>query len=601
MQYRMTMTVLILALLLAVASLSLAEDHYVSAHNGKDCPVDSDCHSLSYYLSDPELYFTSNTRITFLKGTHLLDREEPVKISQVTDLTLFGSGQWVHGPEETIMESTAVIYCTKGSGGFAFYSSSKIAVTKLSLINCGAFHSDAKVLKNDFYTTLLFAKISKLSLHSISIQNSTGHGLVLYNCPSADILSLSVVYSNIDRKSDKLQCNKFANGSNLMILFQNSNTIYKQIPIRSSNFTDGCVSNSQYGSVVLRAVNSRSVDVSLVTVKILQRFLNGRNGILIWSNNSSVWFELIDSKVTGTGTKHNRGIWLKALASLEHTILMERVSFINHSGGQLCFEFHGGIISFIIMKNISFIHRNVPKPDKYGVYISADNKIHLAGIIFQNITLSLGNAFSTGLLLDIVKTRQYLSTTTTSIQIHNSFFGANKNMKSVMILNVNIPANITNCVFIDNSGDSVTSVSTTDQLLFNNVTFTNNNMTAVEVWNGALQFIGINKIQNNHGTGVHYLQGSSYINISSNSELNFLNNTARTVGGAVLVSDKRKFQNDYCSILVSNDSRIIFSGNRAVEGGGDVYGARLVDCRDIDHNIVPRQFARPTKSNILVL
>ena len=68
-------------------------------------------------------------------------------------------------------------------------------------------------------------------------------------------------------------------------------------------------------------------------------------------------------------------------------------------------------------------------------------------------------------------------------------------------------------------------------MLFNNVTFTNNNMTAVEVWNGALQFIGINKIQNNHGTGV-YLQGSSYI--SSNSELNFLNNTARTVGEAVL-------------------------------------------------------------------
>ena len=102
-----------------------------------------------------------------------------------------------------------------------------------------------------------------------------------------------------------------------------------------------------------------------------------------------MWLELIVSKVTGTGTKHNRGIWLKALASLEHTILMERVSFINHSGGQLCFEFHGGIISFIIMKNISFIHRNVPKPDKYGVYISADNKIYLAGIIFQNITLSL--------------------------------------------------------------------------------------------------------------------------------------------------------------------------------------------------------------------
>ena len=60
--------------------------------------------------------------------------------------------------------------------------------------------------------------------------------------------------------------------------------------------------------------------------------------------------------------------------------------------------------------------------------------------------------------IDIVQTLAMLLSTTTSIQIQNSFFGANKNMKSVMILNVNIPANITNCVFIDNSGDSVALV-----------------------------------------------------------------------------------------------------------------------------------------------
>ena len=56
------MAVTAFMLLLALASLSLAEDHhyYVSAANGKDCPADSDCHNLSYYLSDPELYFTSN-------------------------------------------------------------------------------------------------------------------------------------------------------------------------------------------------------------------------------------------------------------------------------------------------------------------------------------------------------------------------------------------------------------------------------------------------------------------------------------------------------------------------------------------------------------
>ena len=71
--------------------------------------------------------------------------------------------------------------------------------------------------------------------------------------------------------------------------------------------------------------------------------------------------------------------------------------------------------------------------------------------------------------------------------------------------------------------------------------------------------------------------------------IGFLNNTARTVGGAIHVNDMREFQNDYCSILVSNNSQIIFSGNWAVEGGGDVYGARLVDCLEIDNNRVLRQ------------
>ena len=87
----------------------------------------------------------SDARITFLEGTHLLDREEPIKISQVTDLTLIGRGHWVRGPEETIMESTAVIYCTRGRGGFAIYDSSQISIINLSLINCGAFHTNAQV------------------------------------------------------------------------------------------------------------------------------------------------------------------------------------------------------------------------------------------------------------------------------------------------------------------------------------------------------------------------------------------------------------------------------------------------------------------------
>ena len=61
------------------------------------------------------------------------------------------------------------------------------------------------------------------------------------------------------------------------------------------------------------------------------------------------------------------------------------------------------------------------------------------------------------------------------------------------------------------------------------------------------------------------------------------------MGGAVEVTDRVPFLDDYCSILLTNISQIIFSGNRAFEGESDMYGARLVDCIDIKHNHVPRE------------
>ena len=202
------------------------------------------------------------------------------------------------------------------------------------------------------------------------------------------------------------------------------------------------------------------------------------------------------------------------------------------------------------------------------------------------MTVSLNNAFEVGLLFEIVTSGRFPLSDFVTIQ--DSVFIKNKNMKSIVSLTVDKLVNMTNCAFFDNSGGSAISVSTTDRLLLSNVTFVNNSMTAVAMWNGVVQFNHNNKIENNRGTGI-FLQGSSYVKVSNNSQLTFLNNTANTVGGAIHVIDMRTFQNIYCSILVSNDSQIIFSGNRAVEGGGDVYGARLVDCLDIDNNHVPRQ------------
>ena len=580
------------AVLLSVASsVSLTEDHYVSAANGKDCPPDSDCHSLSYYLSDPELYFTSNTKITFLEGTHLLDREEPIKISRVSNLTICSNGQWVRGPENTIMESTAVIYCTRGGGGFAVYNSSHITITLLSLINCGAFHSDVKVLDKEFYSTLLFSNIDQLDVLNVSIQNSSEHGLIVHNCYFLNIFYCSIAYSNIDPNSDILKCKENVSGSNLMVLITNVSSF---VSVWNSNFTDGC-GNSQYGGIVVLAVSGKLVGFTMVAIEVVQKLQNSGDGFVIFNNKTSrISLNINNSKLKGTADNsaqrnHARGLWINTIPSsdTDTSITIDGSSFIDISGCQICIKYFGGATSHLVVKNTVFSHKQVSTSGhQYGIHIfinqtalSIENAFEL-----QNVTLSLNNAFAVGLFFEVI-TSETLNPA--FITMKDILFSSNKNMNSAIRLSVE-KVNITNCVFLDNSGGSAISVSTTDRLLLSNVTFTNNSMTAVAVWNGVVQFNGRNKIQNNQATGI-FLQGSSYIKVDDNSELIFLNNSDSTVGGAIHVNDMRIFQNDYCSILVSNDSQIKFSGNRAVEGGGDVYGARLVDCLDIDNNHVPRQ------------
>ena len=49
-----------------------------------------------------------------------------------------GQGEWlVAGPKETVMQSTAIIKCTKARGGFHFNRSERITVQGLTVVNCG--------------------------------------------------------------------------------------------------------------------------------------------------------------------------------------------------------------------------------------------------------------------------------------------------------------------------------------------------------------------------------------------------------------------------------------------------------------------------------
>ena len=185
---------LVLLLLLAVplTTFTTTDVYYVTADDAasheQSCPPHQIRYNLSYYISQPDHYFTSDTTIVFLEGEHSFDREDIVKVSNVHNLTLKGQGQWpLAGAEETVMQSTVIINCTRGRGGFYFSTSHNITVEGLTVVNCGGVR--AAVFQFDSVQSLLFLKNS--------IQHMTGFGLFIHNSDNVIITNCSYYHTKM--------------------------------------------------------------------------------------------------------------------------------------------------------------------------------------------------------------------------------------------------------------------------------------------------------------------------------------------------------------------------------------------------------------------
>ena len=168
--------VLLLLLAVPLPAFSTTDVYYVTADDAagyeQSCPPHQICHNLSYYISQPDHYFTSDTTIIFLEGEHSFDREDLVLVSNVHNLTLKGQGQWpVAGAEETVMQSTVIINCTRGRGGFNFTTSHNITVEGLTVVNCGGNITTVA------YMRYLFTMFEIYSFTRIQYKHMTGCGL----------------------------------------------------------------------------------------------------------------------------------------------------------------------------------------------------------------------------------------------------------------------------------------------------------------------------------------------------------------------------------------------------------------------------------------
>ena len=147
---------------------AIQTEYLVKPNEGTVCPT-LRCHTLSHYLENTTRYFTSNTRITFLHGVHEIKESGVFLVENVISLTLTGYNASGSNAAKIICKEPAVL---------RFNNVINLVISHLSILYCGypvLMFVNGKQLSS---AAVYFLNIISLKLSNISVENSTGYGVV---------------------------------------------------------------------------------------------------------------------------------------------------------------------------------------------------------------------------------------------------------------------------------------------------------------------------------------------------------------------------------------------------------------------------------------
>ena len=254
--------VLLLLLALPYTAFTWFEVYYVTADDAEQsCPPHQICHNLSYYISQHDSHFSSNN-VIFLEGKHNFDKVGYVIVNYAHNLTLKGQGQWpVAGAEETVMQSTVIINCTRGKGGFYFNSAHNITVEGLTLVNCGI---------KDHAAVFYFTAVRHIIFRKNSIQNITGYGLYVYNCDN-------VLITNCSYYRSVVLCFIYGCKCGGVGIEYNANTSYTLV-LSHSNITKCCNNYNGRAAAGGISLSSQQAPALLIQVVFSHLVISKNNG-----------------------------------------------------------------------------------------------------------------------------------------------------------------------------------------------------------------------------------------------------------------------------------------------------------------------------------
>ena len=418
-----------------------------------------------------------------------------------------------------------------------------------------------------------FATVQNLFFHDKnSIQRMKGHGLLVFNCDNVMITNCSYYHSAVCTAARYFPHHH--HGSGVVIKYFRSTHHGYTLELSHSNVTKCC--NSLGGGLNLQTQSKFGLVRVLFNHLIVSENKASRGGGLaaVLKGNGNV--TLVISKclfTNGSASVSTGGMFF--VVSVQSNITIHNTKLLENAGHRV-----SELIFFISTGNpvVSLLNSTIVHTKSHsgigGVYFRGRG-YHVNLI---NTRMTFANQHSCGLSISGI-------TSTTYIKMDQCQFEGSHHVPIVLNL-FQTHAAITNCTFSNNT-DGLTVIAIRhcayQNILMNSSIISDNKMTGITLLETVASFVGHNLIQNNinkAGAGITLLY-NAFIEIEG--KLLLYNNTAEKHGGAIYAKQPSLIlpgSNTRCTFLFNDDfSLVLLSGNKAKEGGSDMYGATLMGCQ----------------------
>ena len=515
--------------LLLISWTVTADQFYVVASSSTSCPNVQACYTLTDLVLNPSQYFTSDTIITFLPGSHQtnITREFSVLIKDVRNISMIGY-------DHTNTNSKSVIQCT-GPFGFAFKKVTTLKIANLRFASCGAslnFQVE-RFPKSASTMTLYFLQTINVTISAVTITNSTGAGVIGINMFGVSNISQTTLSSN---------------KPNSLIIFLD---IYKlkdipptQLNIVNSHIMFGEIPNalqrySLWGTTglgILLLQTTFNVHIYMDKIKTYSNMKKKQ-----WCGNLQFVMENWECQCSTIQVKNIRSTNIIRRKDKIQVRLESRLD----GSSPTCKCTKPDEEEYTVSISDSYF-------EGVGIRVDANiNHCHTRTKV-QNITVQNSTAFA--LHISGMK----------SIKMRDMNFTYTNQSTGILIEDSNITAS-GRCQFICNTGyTSIVSLFRSTISFHGDVKFIENKVQGIAVIianNSTMKFHQTAELVGNEGKvgGAVALYASSQLIAGNQSNVIFLRNTAQLYGGAVSA--------DSSAFIVESEARVAFTENKAYNGG----------------------------------